>query len=161
MTGPNGFRDEESLAELRDEIDSVERNMVRRLDPGWWAMVVAIAVFVLLVAELLPWIGSASGWQVLLGQANPADRPGVLPRLFAGSTLLVGVFASAMALAARRWGMAWLCALGCAFCVVHGMWAVWSRQTSGETGPGPGMVLALVTMAVLAIQWIRLAWSRP
>ena len=68
---------------------------------------------------------------------------------------------SSVALAARRWSLAWLCALGCAFSVVHGLWAVWSRQTSGETGPGPGMVLALATMAVLAIQWIRLAWSHP
>ena len=149
------------MAALRAEIDSVERDMVRRLEPGWWAMVVAVAVFVLLVAELLPWIGSDSGWRVLLGQADPAGRAGVLPRLFAASSLCLGVLASSVALAARRWSLAWLCALGCAFSVVHGLWAVWSRQTSGETGPGPGMVLALATMAVLAIQWIRLAWSHP
>lgn len=153
--------DEERLEALRAEIDSVERSMVRRLEPGWWAMVVAVAVFVLLVADLLPWIGADSGWQVLLGQTDPANRPGVLPRLFVGSSLLFGVLASTAALAARRWALAWACALGCAFSVVHGVWAVWSRQTSGETGPGPGMVLAVLTMVVLAIQWIRLAWARP
>jgi hypothetical protein len=149
------------MAALRAEIDSVERHMVRHLEPGWWAMVVAVAVFVLLVAELLPWVGSDNGWRVLLGQADPAGRAGVLPRLFAGSSLFFGVFASAITLATRRWGLAWLCALGCAFSVVHGLWAVWSRQTSGVEGPGVGLVLALLTMLVLAIQWLRLAWSRP
>jgi hypothetical protein len=39
---------------------------------------------------------------------------------------------------------------------------VWSRQTaSDDAGPGPGMVLALLTMIVLAVQWLRLAFSRP
>lgn len=151
----------ERLEALRAEIDSVEHNMVRRLEPGWWAMVVAVAVFVLLVAELLPWVGSANGWQVLLGEVETAGRGSVLPRLFAGSSLLIGVIASTVAIAARRWALAWVCALGCAFSVVNGVLAVWSRQTSGGAGPGAGMVLALLTITVLAVQWIRLAWSRP
>lgn len=146
---------------LRAEIDSVEQSMLRRLEPGWWAMVVAVAVFVLLVAELLPWVGAANGWQVLMGQADPADRTGVLPRLFAGTVLCIGVIASTVAIAVRRWVLAWVCALGCAFAVVNGVLAVWSRQTSGGTGPRAGLVLALVAIAVLAVQWIRLAWSRP
>jgi hypothetical protein len=146
------------MAALRAEIDSVERDMAAHLQPGWWAMVVAVGVFVLLIAELLPWIGSSSGWQVLLGQA---EGSGVLPRLFAGSSLLFGVLASAIALGVRRWAMAWVCALGCAFSVLHGVLAVWSRQTSSDPGPGPGLVLALLTMTVLAVQWLRLAWSRP
>ena len=153
--------EQERLEALRAEIDSVERSMVRRLEPGWWAMAVAIAVFVLLVAELLPWVGSANGWQVLLGEVGTAGRGSVLPRLFAGSSLLIGVIASTIAIAARRWALAWACALGCAFSVVHGVLAVWSRQTSGETGPGAGMVLALLAVVVLAVQWISLAWSRP
>lgn len=157
----SGNPDEESLDALRAEIDSVERSMVRGLEPGSWAMVVAVGAFVVLVAELLPWIGGASGWQVLFGQVDPDARVGLLPRLFAGSSLTLGVIVSAVAIAARRWALAWVCALGCAFSVVHGVLAVWSRQTSGEAGPGAGMVLALVTMVVLAIQWIRLAWSRP
>jgi len=146
------------MAALRAEIDSVERDLAVRLQPGWWAMVVAIGVFVLLIAELLPWVGSFSGWQVLFGQA---EGSGMLPRLFAGSSLLFGVLASAVALGVRRWAMAWVCALGCAFSVLHGVLAVWSRQTSGDLGPGPGLVLALLTMVFLAVQWLRLAWSRP
>jgi len=155
-----GNPDDEQLAALRAEIDSVERGMAQRLEPGRWAMVVAVAAFVLLVAELLPWVGSASGWQVLFGQADPASRVGLLPRLFAGSALCLGVIVSSLAVALRRWALAWVCALGCAFSVVHGVLAVWSRQTSGQTGPGAGMVLALLAIAVLAVQWIRLAWSR-
>jgi len=147
------------MAALRAEIDSVERDMAARLQPGWWAMIVAVSVFVLLIAELLPWIGSSGGWQVLFGRAAGS---GVLPRLFAGSSLLFGVLVSAAALGARRWAMAWVCALGCTFSVLNGVWAVWSRQTSSDYArPGPGLVLALLTMVVLAIQWLRLAWSRP
>ena len=156
---------DDDLAALQAEIDGVERDVVGHVEPGPWAMVVAVGAFVLLVAALLPWVGSDSGWEVLLGQASGEHRIGLLPRLFAGSSLLFGVLLSAVALSSRRWGLAWLCALGSAFSVVHGVWAVWSRQTAlgADTAPGPGigMVLALLTMIVLAIQWLRLAFSRP
>jgi hypothetical protein len=47
--------------------------------------------------------------------------------------------------------------------VVNGLWAVWSRQTAphGAPGPGIGLVLAVLAMALLALMWVRLAWSRP
>jgi hypothetical protein len=152
------------IAALRAEIDRVERDVVGHVEPGRWAMVIAVAVFALLVAELLPWVGSNSGWEVLLGRVSGVPRIGLLPRLFAGSALTFGVLFSAVTLFTRRWGLAWLCALGSAFSVVHGLWAVWSRQTAVDDaapGPGPGMVLALLTMIVLAVQWLRLAFSRP
>jgi hypothetical protein len=152
---------DDELAALQAEIDEVERDVVRHIQPGAWAMVVAVAAFAVLVAELLPWVGPSSGWQVLLGQVDPAYRVSLLPRLFAGSCVLFGVVASALTLATRRWGLAWVSALGCAFSVVHGLWAVWSRQTSGTVGPGAGLVLALVAIVVLAVQWVRLAFSRP
>lgn len=164
------------IAALRAEIDRVERDVVSHVEPGRWAMVIAVAVFVLLVAQLLPWVGSNSGWEVLLGQVSGVPRVGLLPRLFAVSSLTFGVLFSAITLFTRRWGLAWLCALGSAFSVVHGLWAVWSRQTAVDStvstvstvgadgaalGPGPGMVLALLVMIVLAVQWLRLAFSRP
>jgi len=154
---------DDELAALRAEIDQVERDVVSHIEPGRWAMVVAVAAFALLVAAVLPWVGPHSGWQVLLGQASDASRVGLLPRLFVASSLLVGVLLSALAMITRRWGLAWLCALGSAFSVVHGLWAVWSRQTAAADlpGPGAGMVLALLTMIVLAVQWLGLAFSRP
>ena len=160
MSRPDEPAGSEELAALRAEIDSVERHMLSHVEPGRWLLVISGAVFVLLVAELLPWVGSENGWLVLLGQADPAAKVGVLPRLFAASSLTFGVLASAITLATRRWGLIWLSALGCSFSVVHGLWAVWSRQTSEVTGPGPGMVLAVVVMLVLAVQWLSLAWSR-
>jgi len=154
---------DDEFAALRAEIDQVERDVVGHVEPGRWAMVIAVAAFALLVAALLPWVGPYNGWEVLLGQASGEHRIGLLPRLFAASSLLFGVLLSAVTLFTRRWGLAWLCALGSAFSVVHGIWAVWSRQTAvGDApGPGAGMVLALLTMIVLAVQWLRLAFSRP
>jgi hypothetical protein len=47
--------------------------------------------------------------------------------------------------------------------VVNGLWAVWSRQTApaGSPGPGIGLLLCVLAMALLALMWVRLAWSRP
>jgi hypothetical protein len=154
-------RPDEQLAELRAEIDQVERDMVGHIEPGRWVIVVAAGVFALLVAALLPWVGSNSAWQVLFGHVTGEHRIGPLPRLFAASSLLVGVVLSAITLFSRRWGLAWLCAFGSAFSVIHGVWAVWSRQTSEGAGPGAGMVLALLAMILLAVQWLGLALSRP
>ncbi len=154
--------DDEELAALQAEIDQVERDVVSHVQPGWWAMVIAVGAFVLLVAALLPWVGSNSGWEILFGQDTGSYRVGLLPRLFAASSLLFGVLLSAATMFTRRWGLAWLCALGSAFSVVHGIWAVWSRQTAEDApGPGIGMILALLAMVVLAVQWLRLAFSRP
>jgi len=130
-----------------------------RIDLGPSAMVVSIGVLLVLVADALPWTGSVSGWNVLLGAA----QLGMLPRLFAVTSLLFGVVGSTTAIVTRLWGVGWACALGCGFSVVNGLWAVWSRQTapSGAPGPGVGLVLALLAMALLALMWVRLAWSRP
>lgn len=148
------------VAALRDEIDSVEQEALRTVDPGVRAVVIAAAVMVLLVSALLPWIGGSSGWDVLQGATPPALDVGLLPRMFAVVALGFGVVLSVLALLTRRWGLVWASALGCAYCVVDGVWAIWSRQTTEGPGPGVGMVLAVLAVLVLASQWLRLAWSR-
>ena len=153
-------RGSDGLAALRAEIDEVEREAVRHVQPGRWVMVIAVGSFTLLLAAALPWVDGASGWQVLLGQLDEPSRIGLLPRLFATTSLLFGVVLSAVAVFNRRWGLVWLCSFGCGFSVVHAIWAVWSRQTSGTSGPGVGMVLALLAIFVLAVQWLRVAFSR-
>jgi hypothetical protein len=157
-------KEPEEVAGLRAEIDQVERTMFRHFEPGSNALVIAIAVMVLLVAALLPWVGNTSGWQALLGQEAPGVPLGVLPRIFANITFAVGVLGSALALVTRRWVLAWVCALGGWLSVVMGVLAIWTQQTthSHTPGPGPGygLVLAFLASVVLAVQWFRIAWSR-
>ena len=88
---------------------------------------------------------------------------GLLPPLFAGTSLAFGLVCSALALATRWFGMAWLSAVGCGFSVVTGVWAIWSRQVgvlAGATGPGLGLVLAVLAVLVLAGTWVRIATRR-
>jgi hypothetical protein len=152
--------DPDGIAELRAEIDAVERSALRQVDPGGRAVVISVAIMVLLLAVTLPWVGQASGWDVLSGTANPVDRVGLLPRMFGGVALGLGVGLSVLALVTRRWGLVWASALGCTYCVLDGVWAIWSRQTVHGPGPGIGLVLAVLALAVLAVQWLRLALSR-
>lgn len=143
---------------LKEQIDDVERKAVRTVDLGSRAIVISVAVMVLLIGLVLPWLHGDSGWEVLLGRVE--GRAGMVPRLFAGTSTGFGVLASMVALATRRWGMTWICALGGWFACVDGMLAIWSRQSS-EGSPGIGLVLSEIAMVVIAICWFRTAWSRP
>lgn len=145
---------------LDAEMRGIARSIERRTDPGRTAMTVAVAVLVLLGSLALPWTGPVLGWQVLAGLAPDL---GVLPRLFTFTSIGVGVVGSALALSTRWWALAWACAVGSGISVVTGIWAVWSRQTvvlDGGTGPHVGMVLAVITMVVLAASWSRIALRR-
>jgi hypothetical protein len=150
----------EELAALDRELAGVARRAERRIDPSpRAALVVALAMFALLGGLLLPWSGPVLGWEVLAGTRSL----GPLPRLFTLTSLGFGLVVSALALGIRWWGLAWLSALGCGFSVVHGVWAIWSRQTgvpAGGTGPGIGMILTVAAMLVLAVCWVRIALRR-
>jgi hypothetical protein len=152
------------LAALRAQVDQVEEGLLRRIDPGMRAMVIAVAVFVLVIASLLPWVSGVPGWQLLFGH-NDLVKIDVLPKVFAGGVFGFGLLGSALSLGLRRWVVAWAVTLGCGACTVLGVVSVWSQQTSTshQPGPGPGigLVLCLPTMAILAITWMRVVWSRP
>ena len=113
----------------------------------------------LLGGLLLPWTGRPSA-----GRCWPGWPPiGPLPRLFTFTSLGFGLVVSALALGTRWWGLAWLAAWGCGFSVVHGVWAIWSRQTgvpTGGTGPGIGMILTVLAVLTLAVSWVRIALRR-
>ncbi|PRY30363.1 hypothetical protein [Umezawaea tangerina] len=155
----------EDLSRLRDEIDQVGKSAAKRVDPGAGALLIAVAVFALLVAELLPWAGEARGWHILLGQIPDGVRVGALPRLFAFAAVVAGVLLSALGLLLRQWVVVWFCALGCFAGSVIGVLSIWMQQTTTShapgPGPGPGLIVAVLAMLVLLVRWLKLAASRP
>ena len=166
MSENQGDLTPDEMALLRKEIDNVERGVLRRIDPGMRAMVIAVAVLVMIIAGILPWVGGVSGWQVLFGtSAGANDKIDVVPRVFCIGVFAFGLLGSVLALATRRWAIAWLCALGCGAFTVLGLLSIWSQQTtaSHQPGPGPGigLVLAVLAMFVLVVTWARVVWSRP
>jgi hypothetical protein len=154
---------EDDVAGLQREIDEVEHRAARTVDLGARAVIISVAVFALIIGYLLPWMGTASGWEVLLHQGDAAGKAGMVPRLFAITSALFGVGASVLALITRRWGLTWVCALGSWFASVDGLLAIWTRQsTAGLTSPGPGigLVISEIAMVTLGVLWFRTAWSR-
>jgi len=149
----------DDIASMEAELAEAERRVVRRVEPGTTALPIAVAVLLLLVSSMLPWTAGVAGWSVLAG----LDDVGVLPRLFTITAVTFGVLGSAVALATRQWAAAFVCAVGCGFSVVNGVWAIWSRQVGvpqGGAGPGIGLVLAVLAMVVLTACWVRVAGRR-
>lgn len=149
----------DDLASLEAELAEVERTVVRRIDPGTTALPVTVAVLLLLGALMLPWTGGVPGWQVLAGVADF----GALPRLFTFTSVGFGVLGSAVALGTQLWAASFVCAVGSGFSVLNGVWAIWSRQVNvphGGSGPGIGLVLAVLAMVVLTACWVRIAARR-
>jgi hypothetical protein len=144
---------------LGAEVDQVVVRAERTVELGRRGFTIAVAVFALITAQLLPWVGDHAGWQVLLGQG------GAIPQLFAATSTGIGILGSMLALATRRWWLVFGCAVGGWFSSVDGLLAIWSQQSShannaAGAGPGLGLVLGLVAVIVLAANWMRTAWSR-
>ena len=149
----------DDLASLEAELAEAERRVVRRVEPGATALPVAVLVLVVLGTLMLPWTGGVPGWEVLAGVANF----GALPRLFTFTAIGFGALGSAIGLATRLWAVAFVCAVGCGFSVVNGVWAIWSRQVNvpfGGSGPGIGLVVAVLAMVALTACWVRIAGRR-
>ncbi|MFB9689326.1 hypothetical protein [Amycolatopsis plumensis] len=147
------------LAELAAEIDEAGARASRTVELGRRGFTIAVFTFVLLICQILPWVGDHAGWQVLAGEG------GGIPQLFAATSTGVGILASALALVTRRWWLSWVCAAGGWFASVDGLLAIWSQQSShapGSAGGGPGlgMVIAWIAMICLAVSWMRTAFSR-
>lgn len=158
-TGSTGGGTEEGIDRLAADVNAAVGRAVKTVEFGRRGFGISVAVFVLIVGLLLPWVDGHVGWQVLAGEA------GAIPRLFASTATGFGVLASALALITRRWWLTWVCAIGGWFAFVDGVLAIWSQQSSSATGaagdgPGAGLVIAAIAMAVVAAQWMRVAWSR-
>ncbi|MFO7191373.1 MULTISPECIES: hypothetical protein [Thermocrispum] len=155
-----GDAQDPDVAQLASEIDEIGRSAAKRIDPGPRGLFVAVLVFVLMVAQLLPWVGDSAGWEVLV-----YGEDGAIPRLFAVTSTAAGIVASVLTLLTRRWWLSWVSAVGSCVAAVDGVLAIWSQQSAGASGeagagPGIGMVVAVVAMFMLAVAWLRTAWSR-
>ena len=149
--------------DFRGELEAAERRVAREIDPGMRALTIAILVFVLMVTLVLPHTGGARGLDVLIGSDAAISNGTALPsRVFTWMALVFGVGFSMMALATRRWALAWIALAGSAVASFLGMLAVWSRQTALEPYPGPGVGLILAWLAVimLAYNWARVVLTR-
>ncbi len=142
------------------ELSRAEKDVLRHVDPGRRALAIAVVMLVLVLSWVLPWIGTATGWQVLIGQTAESLDVGLLPHLFAINATIVGLGLSALTLITRRWALAFLTGVLGAVVSLEGVVAIWSRQTNPQEGPGVGLVLAAMCMIVLAVQWVRIMWSR-
>lgn len=132
-------------------------SVAREVDYGPGVLVAAIAVLVLLLGAVLPWTGTdLSGWRIVLGDPGVS----VLPRLFGVLAVVFGVVGSLVAVLSRRWVAVFVAAAGCSVTSVTGIWAVWSQNTGTGSGPGAGLLLALLAMVVLAGRWAGYAFSR-
>ncbi|WP_054814404.1 Rv2732c family membrane protein [Nocardia arizonensis] len=161
-----GVANNGEFEQFRAEIDAVERRIAGEIDPGVRAMVVAVAVFVLLLSLVLPHAGAARGFDVLLGtEVGRIEHIGLPSRIFVWFTVIFGVGFSLLALMTRRWVLAWIAVAGSAVASVFGVLSIWHRQTPGlgnyqGAGPGFGLILGTVAVMVLTFHWIRVVWSR-
>lgn len=143
------------------QLSMAERDIGRTFDPGARAFFIIGVMLVLVASWVLPWIGSATGWQVLVGRTDPALEVDLLARLFSINSTAAGILLGTLALTTRRWAVAFVAAMGCSIVALEGIMAIWSRQTVPQAGPAIGLILAVICMFVLASQWLKIAWSRP
>jgi len=149
--------------EFKGDIEAAERRVAGEIDPGARALVLAIAVFVLLLSFVLPHTGSARGWDVLAGNDTTISEGISLPsRVFVWLALVFSVGFSMLALLTRRWAVAWVALAGSTVASFAGLLAVWSRQTapSPHPGPGIGLIIAWIAVIVLTFHWARVVWAR-
>lgn len=155
-----------AFEQFRGDLEAVERKIAGEIDPGSRALVVAVAVFVLLLSLVLPHAGDARGLDVVLYDGNAqAEHIGLPSRVFEWFVVVFGIGFSSLALITRRWTLAWIAVAGSAVGSVFGVLSIWHRQTPGlgnyeGAGPGVGLILAAIAIVVLTFHWIRAVWSR-
>ncbi|MFI5779765.1 hypothetical protein [Nocardia sp. NPDC051570] len=155
-----------TFEQYHDELEAVERKIAGEIDPGYRAMVVASAVFVLLLSLVLPHAGAARGLDVVLyDHTAQVEHIGLPSRVFEWFVVVFGICFSSLALVTRRWALAWVAVAGSAVGSVFGVLSIWHRQTPGigdyrGAGPGIGLILATLAIVVLTFHWIKVVWSR-
>lgn len=164
--GPADAGEDQTFNEFRDDLEAVERRVAGRIDPGSRALVVAVAVFVLLLSLILPHAGHTRGLDVLFSDNTArADHIGLPARVFQWLVLVFGIGFSTLALITRRWTLAWIAVAGTAVSSLFGVLSIWHRQTPGignyhGAGPGIGLIVATVAVVILTFHWLRVVLTR-
>ncbi|MFC0315250.1 hypothetical protein ACFQNE_09240 [Gordonia phosphorivorans] len=160
-------RDREALRAYEKDLSKAERKVAGEIDPGARGMVVAVCVLLAMVSLLLMHAGSASGLEVLTNAPDAdAERIALPSQIFVWLLAVFGVAVSMLALATRRWVLAWIALCGCAVAAVAGMLAIWTRNTTGvgglepPSGAGAGLLLGWAVVIVLTFHWSRVVWAR-
>ncbi|MFF0814315.1 hypothetical protein ACFYVR_04010 [Rhodococcus sp. NPDC003318] len=150
------------LSAYEDDLSAIERRVTREFSFGRRRPVVLTLIAVLVVALFLPHAGSHTGIAVLGGAGGATAT--VPLRLFLGFVVVFGIGVSTVAAVTRRWALSWLAMIGTAMGFVFGLLARWSQQSlpveSRPSGTGIGLLIAWAAMALLAIQWASMTWSR-
>ncbi|MFP5071160.1 hypothetical protein ACLFMI_16035 [Pseudonocardia nantongensis] len=150
-------RTPEASSELRAELSRIAWRVDRWIDLGPAAVVAGGATAAAAAALLMPWTDGAAGWRVLAGYVVA----GPLPWLFALVTGL-GVVVSGLALVVRFWPLAWAAGALCGIATIAGLWAIWSRRSGLPVDDvGPGLVIDVLAVLVLAVTWCRIALHTP
>lgn len=157
----------DSFAQYNGDLRKVEKKVAGEIDPGARAIVVALAVLVGMVSFVLPHAGSASGLDVLIfSEAAQDERITITSRVFVTLVAIFGIGFSALGLLTRRWLLGWIALCGSLVACAYGLFAWWSRNTPGvggiqpPSGVGIGLIVAWLTMFVLAFHWARVVWAR-
>jgi len=156
----------EIFESYHEDMAAVERKVAGEIDPGYRAMVVAAAVFVLLLTLILPHAGHTRGLDILFSDDTAAaDHIGLPSRVFQWFVLVFGILFSSLALLTRRWTFAWIAVAGSAVGSVFGVLSIWHRQTPGignyrGAGPAIGLILGTLAMIFLTFHWLKVVWSR-
>ncbi|GAA4740674.1 hypothetical protein [Gordonia alkaliphila] len=160
-------RDREALRAYEKDLSKAERKVAGEIDPGARGMVVAVCVLLAMVSLLLMHAGSASGLEVLTNGPDATTERIALPsQVFVWLLAVFGIAISMLALATRRWVLAWIALCGCAVASVAGMFAIWTRNTTGvgglepPSGAGAGLLLGWAVVIVLTFHWSRVVWAR-
>lgn len=152
----------DDLSAYRDELSAIERRVAREVSFGRRRPVVLALIGALVVSLFLPHAGGHTAIAVLGGvDATAATVP---VRIFLGFGVVFGIGVSTLAVVTRRWSLSWLAMIGTAMGIVFGLFARWSQQSMPadvrpSTG-GYGLLLAWGVVALLAVQWASLTWSR-
>lgn len=152
----------DDLSAYEDDLSAIERRVTREFSFGRRRPVVLGLIAVLVVALFLPHAGHHTAVAVI-GGAHDATVTVPL-RLFLGFVVVFGIGVGAAAALTRRWALSWLAMVGTAMGFVFGLLARWSQQSmpleTRPSGTGLGLLIAWAVMALLAIQWASVTWSR-